>query len=168
MIENYNPFITALTRNKPSAPTKLLYDKGLLHGNVLDFGCGKGFDTKWLNEQGVYTLGYDKNNDEFNDIELLYNTYDCAICNYVLNVVPDIDECADIVDLLKSIADNVYIAVRSDTKAIRDSWKWDYRRQGYWTSNSFQRFYNEVMVNMLIGNVEYISRNSGFLLMKLE
>lgn len=104
MIENYNPFITALSRDKPSKPTRILYDKGLLYGKVLDYGCGKGFDVEWLNKKGIYTLGYDKYNDEFNDIELLYNTYDVAICNYVLNTIPDLQTCYDVVDLLNHIA----------------------------------------------------------------
>lgn len=168
MRENYNPFITALSRDKPSKPTRILYDKGLLYGKVLDYGCGKGFDVEWLNQQGVYTLGYDKYNDEYNDIELLYNTYDVAICNYVLNTIPDLQTCYDIVDLLKHIADKIYIAVRSDIKAIRDSWEWDNRSQGCWTKNSFQRFYNDVVVDITIGDAEYIAKNNSFYLLVIK
>lgn len=164
MIENYNPHITALTRHSPSTPTRILYEKGLLHGNVLDYGCGKGFDTEWLNQKGIYTLGYDKYNDEFNDIELLYNTYDVAICNYVLNTIPDLETCSDIIDLLDSIADKVYVSVRSDTKAIRSNWTWDDNSKGYWTKNSFQRFYNDEIVSMTIGDIDYISKNNSFYL----
>ena len=164
MIENYNPHVTALSRHKLSTPTRILYEKGLLYGKVLDYGCGKGFDVEWLNRKGIYALGYDRYNDDFNDIDLLYNTYNVAICNYVLNVIPDLDTCYDIVDMLTNIADKVYICVRSDIKAIKPSWIWDNTSQGYWTRNSFQRFYNETMVATYIGNVEYIRRNNSFYL----
>ena len=39
---------TAIGRNKPSAPLRALETKGLIVGDVLDYGCGKGYDAYYL------------------------------------------------------------------------------------------------------------------------
>lgn len=47
-----NPHLTAIERTSMSFPTRWLKQNNLLKGEILDFGCGFGFDTDQLKEQG--------------------------------------------------------------------------------------------------------------------
>jgi len=100
---------TAITRTKISAPTRFLKEEGLLKGDVLDYGCGKGFDAD--------ELGFDKYDPHFfPDTEL--STYDVIVCNYVLNVV-DEDTGKQIIETIRSllkVGGKAYISVRRDFK----------------------------------------------------
>lgn len=71
--------LTAISRKKPSTPVKWLYDNGYIKGDVLDFGCGRGFDADYY--------GFDKY-DPYYFPELPRKIYDTVICCYVLNVIP--------------------------------------------------------------------------------
>lgn len=113
MIQTYR---TAIKRVKISAPTKHLLDQDLINGNVLDYGCGYGFD--------AVSLGFD-----------LYDPYffprrpdkkfDTIICNYVLNVVEK-KYINWIIKDIESLLNNngfAFITVRRDignTKTQRD------------------------------------------------
>ena len=168
---NYNPFKTAITRNKPSKPLEILLDKNLLHGSILDYGCGKGFDSTYLKTQNYEIYSYDKYNEEFHDDSLLDRKYDCVMCNYVFNVIADLQEHEETLNKLKSLSDNVFVSVRSDVKAINENWKYDDKSIGYWTpKNTFQRFYTNEnkMIDKLFGEVEYIENNSSFKLFRLK
>lgn len=168
---NYNPFEkTALRRKELSKPMRELIDRNLLTGTILDMGCGHGNDVKTLLAKGWDIVGYDKYNMEFNRDELLNKRYDVVTCNYMFNVIPDLKEHNDMVKKLRSLSDNVYIAVRTDTKAIKDTWRWDSESMGYWTPrNSFQRFYDDYgEVEEWFGDVEYIIDNSSMKLFKLR
>tara|TARA_Y100001935_G_C17304526_1_gene511400 strand:- start:1325 stop:1780 length:456 start_codon:yes stop_codon:yes gene_type:complete len=107
---------TAMARKKPSLPTRYLYKKGLVIGPVVDYGCGKGFDTKYLKSVGIETVGYDPYwNPKKIDNKNFYNT---IICNYVLNVVEEKYQrnILESINSLLSNEGNAYIAVRRDVK----------------------------------------------------
>ena len=117
-----NSYLTAITRKKLSVPSKLLLEKDLLKGKILDFGCGKGFDVKYLKEQDYDIQGYDpyyqpnRPNDKF----------DTIICNYVLNVLEP-DKWQTVLNEIKSLLNEggtAYICVRRDIK------KEGYRKHG--------------------------------------
>ena len=57
-----NPYshLTAKERETLSFPAKLLLNKSLLVGVVLDFGCGFGKDVELLKAKGINIAGYDK------------------------------------------------------------------------------------------------------------
>jgi SAM-dependent methyltransferase len=169
MNEEYNPFLkTALHRKSLSVPMRLLKEKNLLKGTILDFGCGNGDDIKILQKEGFNIFGYDKYNPVYKEDKLLENHYNALCCNYVFNVIPNLQEHFDLIGLLKQLSDNVYIAVRSDIKAKQDDWIWSDREQGYWTSKgSFQRFYNGGMIDILFQDVLYIHNGNDFKLFKL-
>ena len=57
---NPNSHLTAKEREFLSFPAKILLNKNLLKGEVLDFGCGFGNDVKLLREKGINIDGYDK------------------------------------------------------------------------------------------------------------
>lgn len=165
----YNPFLkTAIVRKGVSKPMKILKDKELLKGKILDFACGHGEDVSILSGFGFDIIGYDKFNDRYRNDKLLNNKYGVVTCNYCFNVMPDLEEHRQVLELLKSLSDNVYISVRSDLKAIKPNWIYNKEQLGYWTTTgSFQRFYDDEMVNELFGEIEYINNNASFKLFKL-
>ena len=93
---------------------------------ILDYGCGKGADVKYLKGKGHSVDGYDP---YYNDIDLSSKDsyYDVVICSYVLNVLDKSKERAlvdDIMSKLKS-GGRAYISVR------RDSFKEGFTSRGY-------------------------------------
>lgn len=80
---NPNSHLTAKQREILSFPTKHLLNKGLVIGEVLDFGCGFGNDVKLLQEKGINIRGYDKHYFP----EYPNKKFDTILCFYVLNVL---------------------------------------------------------------------------------
>lgn len=166
---DYDPFKTAIKRGYISRPTKELLKRDLLKGDILNYGCGYAEDNKWLWEDyHIQSWGYDKHNLEFKDDFLLTEHYDTVVCNYVLNVIPSLEEHNEVLQLLKKLGNNVYVSVRADTKAIQPSWRYSESELGYWTKSTFQRFYDADMVDKLVGKVEYIVNDSSMKLFKLK
>lgn len=102
-----NSHKTAISRTKPSRPTKLLFAAGLLRGRVLDYGCGKGFDVIYYDLEGY---------DPHYRPHLPEGKFDTIICNYVLNVVTEV-EGEKIIEHIKSLLTSdgkAYITVRRD------------------------------------------------------
>lgn len=168
-LKTYNPYkLTALKRNSLSAPVKILLDKKMLNGNILDFACGNGDDVRILhNEHKLDIVGYDKYNNNFNTIP--NNTYETIMCNYCFNVIPTLDEHRSVLNSLIDLSNhNIFIAVRSDIKAVKSNWEYIEEYKGYITSKgSFQRFYTVDMCKELFGDIEVIHSNRGFILFKL-
>lgn len=167
---DYDPFKTAIKRGGLSRPMKELLKRDLIKGDILNYGCGYAEDNKWLWEDyNLQSWAYDKYNLQYKDDFLLDEKYDTVVCFYVLNVISDLKEHDEVVQLLRRLGKNVYIAVRSDVKAIKPSWKYDEVGLGYWTSTgTYQRFYDKKMVEDLVGKVEYIVSNSEMKLFKLS
>ena len=117
-----NSCLTAITRTKLSAPSKVLLDKGLLKGRVLDFGCGKGFDVEYLSGLGYNIQGF----DPYYQPEKPIGKFDTIICNYVLNVLEPSEWDSVLSDIKELLNNNgiAYIAVRRDIKEE------GYRRHG--------------------------------------
>lgn len=109
-----NPHLTAIERTSMSFPTRWLQQHRLLKGEILDFGCGFGFDTDYLKEQGFDIVGY----DNFYRPNYPQKRFDTIICNYVLNVLEP-NEQAEVLmsvsELLKPLG-KAYFAVRRDLK----------------------------------------------------
>lgn len=169
-MENYNPFkMTAITRRSLSVPMRELMNLGLLYGNILDYGCGKAFDLNFLSYLGLDIVGYDKYNLEYKDEGLLDKKYDVVVANYVLNVIPNLQEHQQVIDKLRLLGDNVYIALRNDRKAIKDTWEYIEENDCYRTSRqSYQRYYDDESIHKYLGEVEYITNNSSLMLLKLK
>lgn len=110
-LNQYN-HLTAKERETLSFPAKLLLDKSLYVGNVLDFGCGFGKDVELLKAKGINIVGYDKHyfpvypNKKF----------DTIICFYVLNVLLPEEQSTVLIELSQLVkpTGKVYIAVRRD------------------------------------------------------
>jgi diadenosine tetraphosphate (Ap4A) HIT family hydrolase len=113
-MKNNNPYshLTAKERESISFPGKLLLNKNILKGSVLDYGCGFGKDVEILKQKEIDIHGYDPHYFP------LYPTqkFDTIICFYVLNVLLP-EEQADVLMNVSSLLKpngKAYFAVRRD------------------------------------------------------
>jgi hypothetical protein len=79
---NPNSHLTVKERENVSFPTRVLWERNQLTGEILDFGCGLGKDISFLQEKGFNVEGY----DPYYAPQYPEKQYD-IICNYVLNVL---------------------------------------------------------------------------------
>ena len=115
---------TARARKGPSLPLMLIMNRLNLiapYGKILDYGCGRGADVKFLQLKGFDAVGYDPYFEEYNHPELLADdTYDVVLCFYVLNIVLP-EERHEILEDIKRIlkpSGEAYIAVRDKSEKI--------------------------------------------------
>ena len=108
--------LTAISRNKLSTPILYIHKKGLLKGSILDYGCGKGGDVKYLHTLGYKDCcGYDPNYQPVLPID----RFDTVLCTYVLNVIPCAIIRNDVIEtILKSCKGHAYVTVRNDANAL--------------------------------------------------
>ncbi len=118
---NTNSHKTAITRKNPSVPMRHLDKKNLLLGDLLDYGCGKGFDADHFN--------MDKYDPHYAP-ETPNKTYDTITCNYVFNVVEPHEEAALLHKIYTFLKPEgcAYITVRRDIKT-----------EGYTSKKTYQR-----------------------------
>lgn len=112
MKTNQYTHLTAKERESLSFPAKLLLNKSLLVGDILDFGCGFGKDVELLKSKGKNIIGYDKHYFP----KYPTQRFDTIICFYVLNVLLQEEQAnvlMEISQLLKP-AGTAYFAVRRD------------------------------------------------------
>ncbi len=110
-----NPHLTAKERTSVSFPTRWLKQNNLLKGEILDFGCGFGFDTDELQKEGFDIVGY----DNYYRPEYPTKRFDTIICNYVLNVLEpkaQVEVLMEVSELLKPTG-TAYFTVRRDLKS---------------------------------------------------
>lgn len=109
---NPNSHLTAKERDSLSFPAKILLNKKLLIGDVLDFGCGFGNDVLLLKAKGINIKGYDKHYFP----EFPKKKFDTILCFYVLNVLFQEEQATVLMELSQLIkpSGKVYIAVRRD------------------------------------------------------
>ena len=108
-MENLYSYLTANHRSAHSVPVRWLKQNGLLKGRILDYGCGHGFDTIQLSEDGYECEAYDPH---FQPV-MPAGLFDTIICIYVLSVLePEYDKPL-LEDLQRRLKEdgNAYIAV---------------------------------------------------------
>lgn len=114
MTKNSYAHFTAKKREKISYPARLLFEKNLLKGEVLDFGCGYGKDVEELQQKNISAIGYDPH--YFPDYP--QKRFDTIICIYVLNVLfpqAQTEVLHQISNLLK-VGGKAYFVVRRDVR----------------------------------------------------
>lgn len=102
--------LTAKERETLSFPAKLLLNKSLLAGDILNFGCGFGKDVELLKAKRLNVIGYDKHYFP----EYPAQKFDTIICFHVLNVLMQEEQAnflMEISQLLKPTG-KAYFAVR--------------------------------------------------------
>lgn len=134
---------TAIKRNKLSAPVQWLLDNGYVKGNVLDYGCGRGEDTRRLGCEG-----YDPHYAPW----LPQGPFDTIVCIYVFNVICDDNERRMV---LHSVASHLksdgcaYLAVRIDRKACK----------GFTSTGSWQ--------GLITLDLPIVHKGSGYVIYKM-
>lgn len=113
-MKNIYSHFTAKERDNLSFPGRILRERDLLTGKILDFGCGLGKDVEILKNLKYSIEGYDP---------YYFNTFpsgkfDTVICLYVLNVLLPQEQATVINEISKllKIGGKAYFAVRRDIK----------------------------------------------------
>ena len=105
---------SARHRSGLSRPALWLFQNNLLSPKILDYGCGRGDDVRFLNEAGILAEGYDPHfGPQWKELEHDYTT---ILCTYVLNVVHP-DNRRDVVEHMWSLCcpnTQLFITVRRD------------------------------------------------------
>lgn len=140
------PYLTAIHRTKISLPLKTTIPFLKEESKILDYGCGYGFDVKYLKENNYLANGYDKYiSSKFNKIE--YESYDVINLFYVLNVIEDIEERVEVLKAIKDLANDTstfFICVRGYEEFKKYKGKYEVYKDGIITSrNTFQKYYKE-------------------------
>ena len=123
-----HPERTAMARSQPSVPARLA--KPLLSGSILDYGAGRGADTRYLKAAGLQVQSYDP--FYFPNKPSKAKSYDWVMLNYVLNVIRTPAERAgvlrDVAAFLKP-GGRLLVAVRGE-REIESSRTKDWTREG--------------------------------------
>jgi hypothetical protein len=120
---------TAISRKGPSAPCKYLVKNNLIEFPlVLDYGCGKGDDWQFLEDNGYTAFCYDPN---YSPNKLPFGVkpepFNTVLCTYVLNVLPKNQE-KKLLSKLCELGKSVFVTVRADVKV-----------DGFTKSGTYQR-----------------------------
>lgn len=119
-MENLYSYLTAISRRTLSLPAKTLYQKGLVIGRVLDYGCGRGADVFLLRVNGVEIEAYDPHYQPIMPL----GQFDTILCTYVLNVLLPEEQQAVLEDVRTRLTPSgvAYFTVRRDIQ--REGWRW--------------------------------------------
>lgn len=114
---NYNTRLTAISRKNTTLPLKECLSWLEPETRVLDFGCGRSLDARFLNIQG---WDCDKYDPYYHPKELKDGYYNHVLCFYVLNVIPTFSERLSVLARIRCLLNesglaSAFIAVRSDT-----------------------------------------------------
>lgn len=98
-----------------SMPSRLLLERNLLCGRILDFGCGWGKDAEELASKGLDVTAY----DNYYRLEYPQGRFDTIICNYVLNVLEPYEQAEVLMQVSELLepTGRAYFAVRRDLKS---------------------------------------------------
>lgn len=113
-MKNINSHLTAKERDKISFPSQILFERNLLDGEVLDFGCGLGKDVEILKSRRINIEGYDPH--YYNKFPA--QKFDTIICVYVLNVLLPQEQAKVIYQVSQALKEGgrAYFAVRRDVQ----------------------------------------------------
>lgn len=145
-----NSHKTAISRTRLSKPMSLFEEYGLLLGNVLDYGCGKGTDVEFLGIEGY---------DPFYFPELPRKLYDTVTMNYVINTITThVNRMNAIREAWRYVDTGGMLIVVSRTyseilkNAEKGNWKPHYG--GYITSKeTFQIGFEDEQIDQLLENL---------------
>ena len=112
--QKYTSANTSINSKKKPRIYKLISNIITSGDRVIDYGCGKYFDSYNLGEN---FFGYDPFNRNLE--ELLNNEYDIALCSNVLNVIMEKEVRLDILSTLRRLAPKVFITVYEGDKSRR-------------------------------------------------
>lgn len=109
---NPHSHLTAKQRDAPSLPVRIIHERQLIQGSVLDYGCGFGRDVEFLRSKGIDVQGYDPHYFP----TLPNQKFDTILCFYVLNVLFAAEQTAVLMDISRLLkpTGRAYFVVRRD------------------------------------------------------
>ena len=127
-MSEYHNWQTAMARSRLSAPVRILLDRELIEGEVLDFGCGRGDDVRFLSEMTNLTVvGWDPHwcphgihihlGQTMGAARALETpNYKTILCTYVLNVVPPLAQMEIVREVVRLLGKGgaAFFTVRRD------------------------------------------------------
>lgn len=157
------PWLTAINRKNISLPLKKLLSLNKLDklDNILDYGCGHGFDLNYLKNESFKVTGYDKYIKTYSNESYKNDFYDKILCFYVLNTIPEINERILVIKTLLSILKpngSIFIAVRSidELNAMKNK-EYNTYSDGLVTSKkTFQKYFSKEDISTLLETIENI------------
>ncbi|MGL4451176.1 MAG: hypothetical protein ACRCTZ_08310 [Sarcina sp.] len=171
-MKEYNPFITAMSKDGPSAPLRAMIKMGIFSGSetILDYGAGRLRDTMFLRRMGYDVTAYDKFHpvESFRNEKLLSNTYGIVMANYVFNVI---EKKKDLIDAIKEFrdidSDRKFLSIRCDIGAMNANWVCNREEECYFTGRSYQRFIRHDEFSKYFGKHNVIGKTSSYWLLEL-
>lgn len=135
-----NSHRTAIGRSRVSAPVRYLLERNLIRGLTLDYGCGRGFDTDYLDHDAW---------DPYWRPGALTRAYDTILCSYVLNTLIKKHESGILAHIKGLLAKKgvAYITVRRNV------------RTGYTSKGTHQR-------NVIL-DLPVVTKNSDYAIYSL-
>ena len=142
---------TAIGRPALSLPAKLLFQSGLVtdETSVLDYGCGRGDDVKFLKELGIPAVGWDPH---FIPDPALLVAHDIVNLGFVLNVIENPEERKTVLTDAFALAEkclSVSVMLHSQNDTVTSI----PHRDGQLTAKkTFQKYYEQIELEELISN----------------
>lgn len=140
-------YLTAIARRSISRPAALALREGLIQSGdrLLDYGCGRGTDVKFLLERGVEAVGFDPHYFPGTDCS---GAWDVVMINYVLNVIEDVEERKQALKRAWSLCRGILVvAVRTDREKVRG----EVYKDGVKTSRgTFQKLFSQQEVESFV------------------
>ena len=137
---------TAMSTSRPSAPTQWAFHKGLISPVVVDWGCGKGRDSKWLDSFNIDVISYDPfYKPEPNPRNIDFRKVNTVLLIYVLNIIETMEDRRKVLEEIYNLAKPgtiVIISTRSRREIERNARRscWKKLNDGYLTGkNTFQK-----------------------------
>jgi DNA phosphorothioation-associated putative methyltransferase len=149
---------TAITRKTLSVPMRLALERGVIckYEPVLDFGSGKGFDVSHLAQHGIPVTGFDP---YYNYCPQVIRPYPIIACNFVLNVIEDEAERADVLRYLWALTQaSLILGVRIG--GDRHEWTSIGTFQQYYTQATWRSYIAKVLG---VVRVEYPASGIAFI-----
>ena len=135
---------TAITRKKPSRPLLKAFDlKWVQTMNVLDFGCGKGADVRYMTDTlNIWAEGH----DPAHGVHRTRNQYSTVFMNYVLNALDPEQRAAAFKEAWALVERGgcLIVATRRHVSRLAERKGWEQYLDGYWTNKERGMFQAEI------------------------
>lgn len=133
--------LTAIDRNKLSAPMQTLAKNGHLNGDysILDYGCGKGDDARELEAHGLDVSAW----DPVHNPEGQLIASDLVNLGFVINVIEDIKERSETIGRAFSLANKLLVVSAMVAGESVISQFTPYKDGVITSRNTFQKYYSQ-------------------------
>jgi SAM-dependent methyltransferase len=177
----HHPEKTAISRKEPSAPLIDLLQTDLIHGDVLDYGGGKGMDFLFLKFMKKKTFYWDPNfmrtkvgkDSLFVPFDCNYydfykdKKFDTVLVTYVLNVLPPVER-KQVIDHVLSILKPKGVAIFT-VRGLKDKISGTPYKDGVLTKKgTFQRLFNAEQLKEQIPNSESVLDTGRYVTVKVQ